>query len=109
VVAADAPVPVGVVVFVQLLDLLRKRSVYLELVRCVNAALGRRVEVSNKKNTRPAGDRRIRVRSVRRDPPDIKKLSRALIAFAMAQAQAEADARAEHKAKENEEDRPRAA
>jgi hypothetical protein len=53
--------------------------------------------------------RRIRVRSVRRDPPDIKKLSRALIALAMAQAQAEADAEAEHQAKKDEEGRDRAA
>lgn len=53
--------------------------------------------------------RRIRVRAVRRNPPDLKKLSRALIALALAQAQAEADARAEHKAKKHEEDRPRAA
>lgn len=42
------------------------------------------------------GERRIRVRGVRRDPPDLKKLSRALIALAMAQA--EADALAEHTA-----------
>lgn len=40
--------------------------------------------------------RRIVVRAVRRDPPDIKKLSRALIALALEQAQAEADARADH-------------
>lgn len=43
-----------------------------------------------------SNNRRISVRAVRRDPPDLKKLSRALIALAMAQAQAEADARAEH-------------
>jgi hypothetical protein len=35
-------------------------------------------------------------RAVRRDPPDLKKLSRALIALALEQAQAEADAQAEH-------------
>ena len=50
-------------------------------------------------------ERRIRVRSVRRDPPDLKKLSRALIALALAQA--EADAQAEHQ--QQKEDRRRAA
>jgi len=38
--------------------------------------------------------RRLRVRSVRRDTPDLKKLSRALIALATAQL--EAEAKAEH-------------
>lgn len=42
--------------------------------------------------------RRITIRSVRRDPPDVRKLSRALIALAYAQAKAEADAEVEHKA-----------
>jgi hypothetical protein len=64
--------------------------------------------VSSKKKKTPAGDQRIRVRGIRRDPADIKKLSRALIALAMAQAQAEADAQAAH-VKTVEEDRPRAA
>lgn len=45
-------------------------------------------------------ERRISVRAVRRDPPDLKKLSRALIALAMAEAQAEADAAAEHEQKD---------
>lgn len=35
-------------------------------------------------------DRYLAVRSVRRDPPDIRKLSKALIAFAMAEADREA-------------------
>lgn len=35
--------------------------------------------------------RRIRIRVVRRDPPDLKKLSRALIALAQAQAEKEAE------------------
>jgi hypothetical protein len=65
--------------------------------------------MSDKKNRLSAGDRRIRVRGIRRDPPDIKKLSRALIALAMAQAQAEADARAAHETKKEKEDEPRAA
>lgn len=56
-----------------------------------------------------SNERRIRVRAVRREPPDVKKLSRALIALAMAQAQAEADAQAEHDRTKGEEDRPRAA
>lgn len=46
--------------------------------------------------------RRVRLRAVRRDPPDIKKLSRALIALALAQAQAEADAQAAHQKKGEE-------
>ena len=56
-----------------------------------------------------SNERRIRVRAVRRDPPDIKKLSRALIALAMAQAQAEAEAQAAHEAEQEKEGRPRAA
>lgn len=65
--------------------------------------------MSNKKKRSPAGDRKIRVHGIRRDPPDLKKLSRALIELAMAQAQAEADAQATHETKTDEEDRPRAA
>ena len=37
-------------------------------------------------------DRRISVRAVRRDPPDVRRLGRALIAHAMEQAKAEAAA-----------------
>ena len=62
--------------------------------------------MSNKKGSK---ERHIRVRAVRRDPPDLKKLSRALIALALAQAQAEAEAQADHEAKAAEEDRSRAA
>jgi hypothetical protein len=40
-------------------------------------------------------DRHISVRAVRRDPPDLRKLSRALIQLAMEQAAAEAAAEAE--------------
>lgn len=39
-------------------------------------------------------DRRIRVRSIRREPPDIRKLGAA--AIELAKAQAEADAQVEH-------------
>ena len=41
-------------------------------------------------------ERRLSVRGVRRDPPDLKKLARALIE--LAQAQAEVEARSEHEA-----------
>jgi len=40
-------------------------------------------------------DRRIRVRGIRRNPPDIRKLGQAIIA--LAQAQAEKEAETEHK------------
>jgi hypothetical protein len=63
---------------------------------------------SNKRRAR-AADRRIRVRAIRREPPDYKKLARALIALAMAQAQAEADAQNEHQTKQDKEGRPGAA
>jgi hypothetical protein len=53
--------------------------------------------------SKQSSERRIRVRAIRRNPPDIRKLSRALIALAMAQAQAEADARAEHEKKRAQE------
>ena len=52
--------------------------------------------MSDKKRTKSV--RRIEVRAIRRNPPDLRKLSRALIAAAMASAQAEADAQAEHEA-----------
>lgn len=58
------------------------------------------------KNT---GGRRISVRAVRRDPPDLKKLSRALIALALEQAQAEADAQAVHEQKQADRRKRRAA
>lgn len=41
-----------------------------------------------------ARDRQISVRAVRRDPPDLRKLSRALIQLAMAQAEADAEQQA---------------
>ena len=44
-------------------------------------------------------ERRISVRAVRRDPPDLRKLSQALIALAVAQA--EAEAQAEHETKQD--------
>ena len=49
------------------------------------------------RNTGKGGgrERHISVRAVRRNPPDLQKLSRALMQLAMAQAAAEADAQAE--------------
>jgi hypothetical protein len=47
-------------------------------------------------------ERRISVRAVRRDPPDLKKLSQALIALAMAHAEAEAQSEHESQQKKNE-------
>lgn len=41
----------------------------------------------------PKPERQIVVRSVRRDPPDLRKLSRAVIAMALRDAEAEAEAR----------------
>jgi hypothetical protein len=59
--------------------------------------------LSNKQN-----QRRIRVRAIRCDPPDVRKLGKALLALAIAQAQAEVEAQAEHQRKV-EEGRERAA
>lgn len=52
----------------------------------------RKADRSFKGRTR---QRHISVRSVRRDPPDYRKLSRAIIALAMAEADAEAQADAD--------------
>jgi hypothetical protein len=41
----------------------------------------------------PKAERQITVRSVRRDPPDLRKLSRAVIAMALRDAEAQAEAR----------------
>ncbi len=48
----------------------------------------------NKKdtNTKERRDRRVRIRSIRRSPPDVRKLAAAVIRFAEAQAEAEAEA-----------------
>ena len=42
----------------------------------------------------PKAERHITVRSVRRDPPDLRKLSRAVIAMALRDAEAQAEGRA---------------
>jgi hypothetical protein len=51
---------------------------------------------SKKRNNRsrrlPREERRITVRGIRRDPPDVHKLSKALIGLAMAEAEREAQA-----------------
>lgn len=39
--------------------------------------------------------RKVTIRTVRREPPDLRKLSRALIALAIAQSEADAEAEAE--------------
>ena len=44
--------------------------------------------------TRKEPNRRISIRSVKKDPPDLNKLGRALIALAIAQKEAEAQAQA---------------
>jgi hypothetical protein len=46
----------------------------------------------HKKKTSHREERRFTVRGIRRDPPDIRKLSRALIGLAMAEAEREAQA-----------------
>lgn len=46
----------------------------------------------SQKAARKGRDRDISVRAVRRDPPDLRKLSRALIQLAVAQAEADAQA-----------------
>ena len=45
---------------------------------------------------RKGRERHISVRAVRRDPPDLRKLSRALIALAMAEAEAAAEAQTQN-------------
>jgi hypothetical protein len=55
-------------------------------------------------------NRRISIRSVRRNPPDLHKLGRALIALAMAQAEAEAqsqNAEAEKTVEDSDQTHPR--
>jgi hypothetical protein len=47
------------------------------------------------KAARKGRERHISVRAVRRDPPDLRKLSRALITLALAEAAAEAEAEAQ--------------
>jgi hypothetical protein len=56
--------------------------------------------MSNKKQI---GERHIRVRGIRREQPDLQKLSRALLDIVFEQAKNEAEAEAEHKATEDAE------
>jgi hypothetical protein len=55
---------------------------------------------SKRKKKSHSRERRFTVRGVRRDPPDIQKLSKALISLAMAEA--EREAQAEHAARDAE-------
>lgn len=48
-----------------------------------------------KNNRSPRGQRRISVRGARREPVDVRKLSRALLALAQAEAEADAAMQAE--------------
>jgi hypothetical protein len=50
-----------------------------------------------------SGERRLRVRAIRKDKPDLRRLARALIA--LAEAQAEADAQQDDRSQPNR-DRP---
>jgi hypothetical protein len=52
------------------------------------------------------GERRIRVRGVRKDPPDLRRLARALIE--LAELQADAQAAAQHERQQRRESRQRA-
>lgn len=61
------------------------------------------------KRSGPGRQRNISVRAVRRDPPDLKKLSRALISLAMAEAAAEAQAAADQADADQATDQPDAA
>jgi len=75
---------------------------------CINAAANYRkegTEVMARK--RRQAERRISIRAVRRDPPDLKKLSQALIALAIAQAEAEAQAEHEGPKAARKKPRPR--
>lgn len=53
-------------------------------------------------NTGSAGKRRIIIRSVQRDQPDLRKLSRAVIAMAQGEAEREAQAQHERKSSDSE-------
>lgn len=47
------------------------------------------------------GERHIRARGIKQDPPDLRRLARALIALAEAQAEADAQAQSRHPATSN--------
>jgi hypothetical protein len=103
-VTADGVVPVGVVVLVEVLDVVRECTVYW--IRG-GALTHHRKEGSFMSSH--SNQKRVRSATPRRYPPNIKKLSRALIALALAEAQAETDARAEHTKKTEEQEKARAA
>jgi len=60
----------------------------------------------SKKANGNSRERHISVRAVRRDPPDLRKLSRAIIQLAMEQAAAEAAAEAEANTKRTSNEPP---
>ncbi|GAA3734722.1 hypothetical protein GCM10022239_08560 [Leifsonia bigeumensis] len=51
--------------------------------------------IRKRQQSKRSYERRISVRTVRRDPPDLRKLSRALLALAQADAEAQAQAQVE--------------
>lgn len=53
--------------------------------------------------TKREPDRGISIRSVKKDPPDLRKIGRALIALAMAQAEADAQAQTNEQGANNSE------
>lgn len=59
--------------------------------------------MSNKKKNYKQ-ERHIRIRSVRKDPPDLRKLAGAIIALAQAQAEAEAEAEAKQRTEPSNKD-----
>lgn len=59
-----------------------------------------------KTNRVPQDQRRLRIRGVRRDEPDGKKLSRAFIGLALARAETEARAQAEAVAQTDKQEEP---
>lgn len=68
-------------------------------------------KTTRRRNGGRGRDRHISVRGVRRDPPDLRKLSRALIALAVAQAEADAQSQGTTKPGSDREssDEPKAA
>lgn len=61
--------------------------------------MSRTYKDSRKVNGRAGREHRVSVRAVRRDPPDLRKLARALIELAMAEAEADAQAETEARAR----------
>lgn len=64
--------------------------------------------MSNRKKRRGTGrpERRLSVRGIRRDPPDAKKISQALVALAIARAEQQAQAAHEHSSNRGSREQP---